>query len=356
MIHQQLIFSHDIGPIIDKRIDKLKPKGIFVLVDTNTKKYVLPYILTYTRSLASAEIITIPAGDVNKNLNSLAHVWKQLSDLGATRSSLLVNIGGGVVTDLGAFAASTFKRGIRFINIPTTLLAAVDASVGGKTGINFNGLKNEVGTFSEADTVIISTIFFHTLPIDELKSGYAEMLKHSLLTSATEFTKLTDSDIIDLSPGSMLTMLERSVEVKRHIVYNDPTERGVRKALNLGHTAGHAFETLAMERTSPIPHGYAVAYGLVVALILSHMKLGMATNNLYRLVSYIERNYGTFEITCDDYGRLLELMSHDKKNERPDSISFTLLKAIGDYKCGITVSADDIKSALDIYRDLMHLA
>ena len=252
MKHQSLIFTNLVASTLDKTIKELSPNGIFVLVDENTEKYVLPRIKSESVAIATAPVIKIKAGDTNKNIEALAHVWKQLGDSGATRSSLLVNIGGGMVTDLGAFAASTFKRGIRFINIPTTLLAAVDASVGGKTGINFNGLKNEVGTFCEADTVIISTSFFNTLPAEELKSGYAEMLKHALLTSADEFNALTTTDITLLQEDELLDLLRRSVEVKRRIVVEDPHEHGLRRALNLGHTAGHAFETMAMERKKPI--------------------------------------------------------------------------------------------------------
>lgn len=355
MTQQQLLFTNDVADSIQAIIDNINPNATFILVDENTARQVLPGLQSRSQILAKAVTITIPAGDINKNLDSLAHVWKTLGDNGATRHSLLVNIGGGVVTDLGAFAASTFKRGIPFINVPTTLLAAVDASVGGKTGINFNGLKNEIGVFNEAPAVIISTRFFNTLPVEELRSGYAEMIKHALLTSPEEFTTLTSRPADSLQPDEMLDLLQRSVEVKRHIVTIDPTEKGPRRALNLGHTAGHAFETLAMERHTPIPHGYAVAYGLIVTLILSHMKLGLNTVHLYRLVEYVTDNYGSFSITCDDYPRLLELMGHDKKNERTDRISFTLLTDPGRYECGIVASHDEITAALDIYRDLLHL-
>lgn len=312
----------------------------------------MPRLLALCPALSSAYVITIPAGDVNKGLDSLSHVWRELSDHGATRRSLLFNVGGGMVTDLGAFAASTFKRGIRFVNIPTTLLAAVDASVGGKTGINFNGLKNEVGTFTEADEVIISTLFFNTLPAAELRSGYAEMLKHAFLTSTAEVIRLLEHDVTDYSSDELLDMLRDSVEVKRRVVAEDPTEQGIRRSLNLGHTAGHAFETLAMERNAPIPHGYAVAYGLVVALILSHLKVGLPTTLLYSTAAYVKEHYGIFPISCDVYPRLLALMGHDKKNERAGQVSFTLLQSPGQPLCGITATTTDITAALDIYCDL----
>ena len=220
------------------------------------------------------------------------------------------------MTDLGGFAAATFKRGIRFINIPTTLLSAVDAAVGGKTGVNFNGLKNEIGVFKEAETVIISTVFFSTLPERELKSGYAEMLKHGLLDGEAVYNKLLDYDFDNVAGNGLLRLVEESVNVKRRIVEQDPFEQGLRRALNLGHTAGHAFESLALKRNSPVPHGYAVAWGMVVEAVLSHTEKGFPSAELYRLADYVCRHYGAFHITCDDYPELIEFMRHDKKRAR----------------------------------------
>lgn len=352
---QQLIFTNDVALQLDYLITQGDKKPTFVIADTNTAALVLPSLTSECKSLSDARLITIKAGDTNKTLDSLAQVWKELSDNGATRSSLIINIGGGMVTDLGAFAASTFKRGVRFINVPTTLLGAVDASVGGKTGINFNGLKNEIGVFREAESVIISSCFFGTLPLDELKSGYAEMLKHGFLTSATEVNSLIERNIAEIGSELMLQLLERSVKVKQDIVEIDPTEKGLRRALNLGHTAGHAFESNAMASGQPIPHGFAVAHGLIIALILSHMRLGFETSWLYKTAQWVETNYPKLHFTCDDYPTLLDYMAHDKKNKRPDQISFTLLSAPGEIHCGQIVGHNDITAALDIYRDLMHI-
>ncbi|MBD5366580.1 MAG: 3-dehydroquinate synthase [Bacteroides sp.] len=352
---QQLIFTNDVATQLDRLINAHTAGRVFVIADENTAHLVLPPLTSDCKYLADAKIITISAGDTNKNIETVAHVWKQLSDNGATRSSLVVNIGGGMVTDLGAFAAATFKRGLKFINVPTTLLAAVDASVGGKTGFNFNGLKNEIGLFREADAVIISTCFFNTLPVEELKSGYAEMLKHGFLTSADECNDLMSTDIMQIDTARMLTLLERSVKVKRDIVTQDPTEQGIRRALNLGHTAGHAFESFAMAQNRPIPHGYAVAHGLLVALILSHMKAELESSWLYKTASWIGNNYGTLPMTCDDYPTLLQYMSHDKKNDSPDRIAFTLITAPGDVRWGVIITPSDITAALDIYRDLLHM-
>lgn len=351
---QQLIFTNEIETAIDSTVATLEPNKTFVLIDNNTKQLVLPRLAKST-TLCDAEIITISAGDTNKNLDSLVHIWSELGNRGATRKSLIINLGGGVVTDIGAFAGATFKRGIKIINCPTTLLSAVDAAVGGKTGINFNGLKNEIGAFREAEAVIISTCLFDTLPQEELLSGYAEMLKHGLISDRDTYNSLLDFNINTADTDRLLELLQQSVNVKRRIVNEDPTEKGIRRALNLGHTAGHAFESLALHRNHPIPHGYAVAWGLIVELVLSHMQLQFPSVELQRLATYIYENYGSFNITCEDYPALLEYMRHDKKNDSTSSINFTLLHDVGNLKIDCTATEDEIKSALDIFRDLFHI-
>lgn len=348
---QKIIFSNEINQAVKNVLDEMEYNKLFVLTDVNTQHFVMP---KFSESLRKATNITIKAGDINKNIESLTHVWKQLGENGATRRSVLVNLGGGMVTDLGGFAASTFKRGIRFINIPTTLLSTVDAAVGGKTGINFNGLKNEVGVFNEADTVLISTRPLDTLPIDEVKSGFAEMLKHGLLSNKGTFNKLLDYDFNQYNGEQLLSLLEESVNVKREIVRQDPHEKGLRRALNLGHTVGHAFESLAMKRLSPIPHGYAVAWGMIVELVLSHMLLKFDSETLHRYTQFVYNNYGAFNITCDDYPELLNLMTHDKKSNSGE-MNFSLLSDIGEIKINCIASEDDVKTALDIYRDLVHI-
>ena len=265
-----------------------------------------------------------------------------------------------MVTDLGGFAASTFKRGINYINIPTTLLAMVDASVGGKTGINFRGLKNEVGVFSTASTVILDTHFLKTLDTENIRSGYAEMLKHGLISNEQMWAELINFELgalnfelYDNSKAEYFSKLSRmladSVKVKQRIVTEDPLEQGIRKALNLGHTVGHAFESFAL-RSRPILHGYAVAYGLISELYLSTIKTGFPSDKMHQTVSYIKDHYGKMTITCDDYPTLLELMTHDKKN-MAGVINFTLLGDIGDIRINQTVTKDDIYEALDFYRE-----
>lgn len=353
---QKLLFTNHPGNTIDSLVSEIAPNAVFVVVDNNTRAAVLPLLSAMSATVSRATVIECQAGDVNKNVGALSAIWKQLNESDATRSSLVINVGGGMITDMGAFAAATFKRGLRFINVPTTLLAAVDASAGGKTGINFNGCKNEVGAFAEAYAVVISTVFFNTLPRQELLSGYAEMIKHSLIEGKQEFDAVLSYDIdhaLD-DHDRLLTLIETSVGVKERIVSEDPHEHGIRRVLNLGHTIGHAFESFAMnERHSPVPHGFAVAWGLVVEMVLSTMNEGFPSDILHRYASYVRNVYGAFAISCDDYPALLALMAHDKKNKCPERINFTLLSDIGKYKIDCEVESEQIKAALDIYRDLM---
>ena len=254
-----------------------------------------------------------------------------------------------MVTDLGGFAASTFKRGINYINIPTTLLSMVDASVGGKTGINFRGLKNEIGVFSNASTVILDTTFLKTLDAENISSGYAEMLKHGLISNEKMWAELMNFELAKPDLGRLQAMVADSVAVKQRIVTEDPLEQGIRKALNLGHTVGHAFESFALKH-SPILHGFAVAYGLISELYLSTVKTGFPSDKMHQTVSFIKEHYGKMAITCDDYPTLLELMTHDKKNVA-GTINFTLLGGIGDIRINQTATKEDIYEALDFYRE-----
>lgn len=354
-LRQNLVFTNHVAAEVDRYVIETKPASVFVTTDSDVAETVLSVLKAQSETFRTAKVIMFPAGEESKNIETATKIWEELSNGGATRKSLVINLGGGVTTDMGAFAASTYKRGLRFINVPTTLLAAVDASVGGKTGVNFNGLKNEVGMFSEADEVIISTIFFNTLPASQLKSGYAEMLKHALLNSEEELNRLLRIDITEVDPDRLLDILKDNIAVKTKIVTEDPTEKGPRKALNLGHTIGHAFEEMALERKAPVTHGYAVAWGLVTALVLSRMKLGFPSSELQRLSAFIYDLYGAFPVNCDNYPRIIELASHDKKNDTNGVFNFTLLKGVGQPQVNVAVTRDEITAALDIYRDLMKL-
>ena len=355
MDRQKVIISNDLQKALSNAIAECPHDKLFVLVDETTHQLCLPVIAGFD-CMQEAQCIVIGATDTHKTLDTLSHVWAELQRMGATRHSLLINLGGGMVTDLGGFAASTFKRGLAYINIPTTLLSMVDASVGGKTGINFGGLKNEIGVFNNANSVILDTIFLKTMDQENILSGYAEMLKHGLISEEKMWAELLNFNL-DHPDGQdnleflvqLGRMLADSVAVKQRIVTEDPTEHGIRKALNLGHTAGHAFESLALER-KPILHGYAVAYGLIVELYLCCVKTGFPQDKMRQTVAFIKEHYGRMPITCDDYPKLIELMHHDKKNVGTD-INFTLLGGIGDIRINQTATEEDIKEALDFYRE-----
>ncbi len=346
---QNIIISNDLEKELQDSINKCEHDKVFVLTDDTTKAKCYP-LLDNCHCLANAVIITIGVSDEQKNIDSLAKVWSALGQNGATRHSCLINLGGGMVTDLGGFAASTFKRGIDFINIPTTLLAMVDASVGGKTGINFNGLKNEIGVFNNSKAVIIDTRFLKTLDLMNIKSGYAEMLKHGLISNRSMWASLVNYDLDNPDLAVLQEMVAASIAVKEKVVESDPHENGARKALNFGHTLGHAFESLALRRQKPILHGYAVAYGIIGELYLSATKKSFPTEKMRQTVSFIKENYGKMNIECSDYDSIIELMTHDKKNDA-GRINFTLLSDIGEICINQTASNDEIAEMLDFYRE-----
>ena len=346
---QNLVFTNDVGTALSAAIHTLQPSSVIVLVDDNTRMHVLPRLQD---TLGDATIVCIPGGEQNKSLETVTQVWQELGAAKATRPSVMVNVGGGTVTDLGGFAAATFKRGLRFINVPTTILGAVDASVGGKTGIDFNGLKNGIGVFRCAETVIISSCFFNTLPHEELLSGFAEMLKHAMLSSHDEFSQIIDVDLDKCDWADLLPLIESSVKIKQRIVNADPLEQGLRRALNLGHTVAHALESRSLEHGKAVTHGHAVACGLVTEAVLSHMMLKFPSEDLHLLAKYVRDHYGAINVTCKDYPVLLEYMHHDKKS-RNGEINCTLLRQCGEYVINSVVSDEDMQTALDIYRDLM---
>lgn len=351
MNKQEIIICHHLEESLNTAIAQCSYDKLFVLVDEHTSQYCLPLIQTFP-CMKDAISICIGAGDIHKNIETLAHVWKELGDNGATRHSLMINLGGGMVTDLGGFAASTFKRGIKYINIPTTLLAMVDASVGGKTGINFNGLKNEIGVFSPAQSVLINTEFLKSLDMENILSGYAEMLKHGLISTTEHWAELLKFDMNNIDYKALQTLVAKSVKIKEDIVEQDPYEKGIRKALNLGHTVGHAFESLAMETHRPVLHGYAVAWGIVCELYFSHLKTGFPKDKLRQTLQFIKDNYGVFMFDCKQYDRLYEFMTHDKKNSA-GIINFTLMGEVGDIRINQSATQKEIMDMLDFYRESM---
>ena len=270
MATQKVVICKALRDELQAFLSALSYDKLFILTDENTYRQCLP-LLAGVAALQEAPVIQTAAGDTHKGLEYLAKIWERLSNEGATRHSLLVNLGGGMVTDMGGFAGATFKRGIRTINIPTTLMASVDAAVGGKTGINFNGLKNEIGSFYPPLCVFIDCEFLRTLDRDNILSGYAEMIKHGLISSMENYTSVMLYDIDTMNYSYLNQLVEQSVAVKERIVEEDPKEQGIRKALNFGHTIGHAYESLSFIQERPILHGHAVAAGIVSELYLSHV-------------------------------------------------------------------------------------
>jgi len=344
---QRIVYTTSAKSAIDKIIAEFNPAATLVVSDANVTTSLASRL---NDLLTNYPVFTIPEnGETCKELPTAEALWRRMADTGITRHSLIINLGGGVVTDLGGFCAATFKRGVPFINIPTSILGAVDAAVGGKTGINLDNLKNSIGVFKPAEAVIIDPAMMETLPERERLSGFAEMLKHALLDSDTTLARL-----ITVGPEKIsLDILRENIEIKRRIVAADPYETGLRKALNLGHTTGHAIETVALRKSTPVPHGFAVAWGLITALALSCLKSGFPGTTLHQIASTVKELYGTPPVTCDDYPALLDIMDADKKNPRHGEIAFTLLHTVGQPLTDQITGHADITAALDITRDLL---
>lgn len=337
-----IVFTRNASAELRRILTDVASPDIFVLVDNNSRNYCLERLnIGY---VPAEHIITIPEGEHNKTMESVVDIWQSLSALGARRNSVLVNIGGGLITDIGGFAASCFKRGIRCINIPSTLLAQVDASVGGKTGINFNDLKNEIGTFTIPEEVIIDNIFLATLPERQVLSGFAEMLKHALLADEDHLAEAMQVDLSKVADEDFFELIKKSVAVKAAIVQSDPREKGLRKALNFGHTVGHAIESIAIRKNLEIYHGDAVAYGMIAELYLSVKLLGFDEKHYEAVRKFIRGKYPVYH-PVDEPEELYELMLHDKKNEH-DGVNFTLLRRPGEVVIDQYCSRKEIIEAL----------
>lgn len=328
---------------------------LYLLCDEHTRTHCAGEILK-TFPLEESHILCVSPGEETKSPEGLFRIWDFLMTQGATRSSLLIVLGGGVLTDAGGFAAATFKRGIPYVNIPTTLLAMVDASQGGKTGINYKGLKNEIGLFAPPERTIVHIPFLATLPREELLSGYAEMLKHALIASPLELNTVMSERTVEALEQTVSSeearehlgeLIGRSADIKQYIAEQDPEEKGIRKSLNFGHTIGHAIEEDYSMRGQQLLHGYAVAYGMAAELYLSMLKAGLSQQIVSTVGYFIKELYGKPTYTCKDYDSLLDLMRHDKKNERQGEINFTLLRTVGNYRINQTCSEEEIKEALD---------
>ena len=322
-----------------------------MLTDSHTAEYCLP-ILADSIGEIPYHLRTIEAGEQSKNLASVQAVWDFLFKHRATREALLINLGGGMITDLGGFAAATYMRGIRFVNIPTTLLAMVDASSGGKTGIDYNGIKNGIGTFTQPLATLIHPNFLRTLPATELLSGFAEMLKHALIASPEEWIRLLQLAQEELPQAQFVAalsergLLHNSIAIKEQVVAQDPREAGMRKILNFGHTIGHAIESAALEKNAQ-PHGYCVLLGMVAEVYLSVVKLGCPREVLQQLTQVMLQYYGRPQCDCKQREQLIQRMYQDKKNSANRTPNFTLLRAVGEPVINQYVSEEDINEALE---------
>ena len=324
---------------------------LFILVDSNTHEFCLPYFLSKLNSDLEMEIIEMEPGEETKNLETCQSIWNVLSELGGDRKSLLINLGGGVVTDLGGFVAAAFKRGISFINVPTTLLAMVDAAVGGKTGVNLHSLKNQIGVIRQAELVLVDTSFLKTLSAAEMRSGLAEMLKHGLIRDEDYWKRLLQLKDLDLEDLDDLIL--ESIHIKAEIVAQDPTEQNLRKSLNFGHTLGHAIESYFLEEPTKtkLLHGEAVAAGMVMAGFISQEQLDFPSGKLAEISSNIISLYGRVELEKEDFEKIKQLLKFDKKNEK-GNINFVLLEDIGKPVMDCQVPDEILDNACSYYLNI----
>lgn len=346
-ISYPIFFDNSLDELV-KFVDRGNYSRFFVLTDENTGKYCLPLLKEKFGNDAQFDIIEINAGEESKDIDFCIGVWKMLIDFGADRQSLLINLGGGVISDLGGFAASTYKRGIDFVHVPTTLLSQVDASVGGKTGIDIDSIKNIIGTFTQPKAVFIEYSFIETLPARQILSGLAEMLKHGLIADASYWEILKNSDLT--KPGPDLIYL--SIAIKNRVVIEDPHEKGIRKSLNFGHTIGHAIETYSLlNDKDPLSHGEAIVIGMICEAYISHKRTGLSVAELAEITEVFGNLYPRYELKEAYNDALYELMLKDKKNSN-GKINCTLLTAIGTCSIDNICTKEELFEALGYYTNL----
>jgi 3-dehydroquinate synthase len=348
-------YSVHIGDDSLSQLDELlkvrtKYSQYFIIVDENTLEHCLPVLLAQIPLLKDAEVIETESGEENKTIEIVTQVWMAMSDFHADRKTLVINLGGGVISDMGGFIASTYKRGVDFLNIATTLLSQVDASVGGKLGIDLGGLKNQVGVFNFPQGVFIYPDFLNTLPKEQLRSGFAEVLKHALIKDAGYWEIVKKVSLEDFEEWP--SIIHHSVGIKNKVVMNDPTEQGERKLLNYGHTIGHAIETfhLENEKLTTLLHGEAIAIGMIAEGYLSFKYAGLSQNKLNELVIVMCKFFPPAVLEESDFQAYLDLMVHDKKNEK-GKINFSLLESIGSSKCDVFCKQNEILKALKFYNE-----
>lgn len=343
--NKEKIFFQSAGYLqLNSLLHQGKHSKIFILVDENTKLHCLPVFLEHFKH--DFQLLEIPSGEEFKNIESTQFLWQKLTDFGADRKSLLINLGGGVVTDIGGFVALTFKRGLKFVNVPTTLLGMVDAAIGGKTGIDFNGLKNQIGIISLPEMVLIDSVYLKTLPKREFISGMAEVYKYGLIADEDLWSQLANSDLNAIDDS----FIQKSAEIKDQIVTEDVNENGLRKILNFGHTLGHAIEThfLNKAENQRLLHGEAVAIGMIMASHLSHQILGLSKEKLDKITSVLLKGFPKIELDESDIQSALTLLKHDKKNYN-HQINFVLIKDIGQAVYDCQVTENQIHNAISYY-------
>lgn len=347
--HYSIHFNTNCYPNLNAYIADKNFSKLFILVDSNTHEACLPKLISSIETDLDIEIIEIENGEEHKTIDTCVGVWNALSELDADRKSLMINLGGGVVTDLGAFVASTFKRGIQYINVPTTLLSMVDASVGGKTGVDLGALKNQIGVINTGAMVLIDTSYLDTLPANELRSGYAEMLKHGLIQNEDYWNRLRD--LSNLTLNNLDELIYESVIIKNNVVTEDPREIGLRKTLNYGHTIGHAIESLFLEKANKttLLHGEAIAIGMILATYISNKQLGFPEQKLSDVKVTMIDLFGKVEFDKNDYQDIINLLKFDKKNSH-GNINFVLLNDIASPKIDCIVENKLILDAFEYYK------
>jgi 3-dehydroquinate synthase len=339
-------FTTDIRNTLKEVLHARSYSKLVVLTDVNTQQYCLPLIQEVLPS--DAVLITVPAGEPFKTLETCATIWTQMTEAVLDRQALMLNLGGGVIGDMGGFCASVYKRGIPFITIPTTLLSQVDASLGGKLGIDFMGFKNHLGVFQLPETVLIDPTFLETLPQRELRSGYAEVLKHGLIRDVAFFRSLPSTL---WEKQDWARVIRHSVGIKKAVVEVDPKETGLRKILNFGHTIGHAVESFYLTSSNPLLHGEAIAMGMIAEGFLSFQKIGLSYEELNELRTKLLTVFGKVNLESKDLDPILDLCAQDKKNEGSTQL-FTLLPSIGDCSFNNPVTREEIKHAILYYQQL----
>lgn len=341
-----IFFSESASTDLTAVLSGLNFSSIFVLTDENTKTHCLPRL---EESLPPNSVFhTIEPSEKNKTISTCMTIWAAMTAARLDRKALFLNIGGGVLGDMGGFCASIYKRGIRFINMPTTLLSQVDASVGGKLGVDFEGLKNHLGVFNEPETVVVAPEFLATLPEREVRSGYAEIIKHGLIKDKTYFESL---DFDNWQNSHWAPIIQHSVAIKKAVVEADPKEAGLRKILNFGHTIGHAFETYFLDGPRHLLHGEAIAVGMICEAWLSYKKLRLSLEELEQIQTAFLKVYGKVKILEEDLPEVLDYCLQDKKNEGK-KLMFSLLKSIGDCGFNIPVTREEIRESICYYQNL----